>query len=108
MAYGVPYISGKDSLNNEYLASDGQRHAIPGTLLISAVGIVPDVAKTVTMDLKQEGNRLYLLGETRAELGGSHYYTIKEKVGGTVPLQGEVCSKYYGCWPYPGFWRRPY
>ncbi|MEK7312289.1 MAG: phosphoribosylformylglycinamidine synthase subunit PurL [Chloroflexota bacterium] len=61
--YGTPFISGKDSLNNEYLGPDGQRHAIPPTLLISAIGIIEDVSKAVTMDLKEAGNMLYLIGE---------------------------------------------
>ncbi len=74
VAYGTPFISGKDSLNNEYTGVDGQKHAIPGTLLISAVGIVPDVNHTTTMDLKQPGNLLYLIGQTHNELGGSHYH----------------------------------
>jgi phosphoribosylformylglycinamidine synthase len=73
VAYRTPFISGKDSLNNEYTGADGQKHAIPGTLLISALGIVPNVKQTVTMDLKQPGNLLYIIGETRDELGGSHY-----------------------------------
>lgn len=85
LAYGVPFISGKDSLNNEYLGADGERHSIPGTLVISAVGIVPDVAHTVTMDAKTAGNTLYLVGETRAELGGSHYHLLHNIEGGTVP-----------------------
>ena len=85
LAYGVPFVSGKDSLNNEYMGSDGQRHAIPGTLLISAIGIVPGVNKTVTMDLKRAGNILYLVGETRVELGGSHYNLVHGLSGGTVP-----------------------
>ncbi|HEX2620117.1 MAG TPA: AIR synthase-related protein, partial [Phototrophicaceae bacterium] len=85
VAYDVPFISGKDSLNNEYLGDDGQRHAIPGTLLISAVGIVPDVNKTVTMDLKTEGNLLYLIGESRDEFGGSHYHLLHGQSGGVVP-----------------------
>jgi phosphoribosylformylglycinamidine synthase len=72
LAYEMPFISGKDSLNNEYADADGARHAIPGTLLISAVGIVPDVARTVTMDFKAVGDLIYMLGDTRAELGGSH------------------------------------
>ncbi len=84
-AYGTPFISGKDSLNNEYTDADSQRHAIPGTLLISAVGIVPDVRKSVTMDLKQAGNLLYIIGETHDELGGSHYHQIGGISGGTVP-----------------------
>ncbi|MGW8317629.1 MAG: phosphoribosylformylglycinamidine synthase subunit PurL [Candidatus Promineifilaceae bacterium] len=79
MAYRAPFVSGKDSLNNEYTGADGRKHAIPGTLLISALGIVPEVKRTMTMDLKQPGNLLFLIGRTRAELGGSHYAQL---VGG--------------------------
>ena len=61
--YGTPFISGKDSLNNEYLGADGQRHAIPPTLLISAIGIIHDINKAVTMDLKAAGNIVYLVGD---------------------------------------------
>jgi len=64
VAYGAPFISGKDSLNNEYTGADGKKHAIPGTLLISALGIVPNVGRTVTSDLKAAGDRLYLVGES--------------------------------------------
>ncbi len=78
LAYGAPFISGKDSLNNEYLGADGRPHAIPGTLLISALGIVPDVNRTATMDLKQASNLLYLVGDTHAELGGSHYQDLPD------------------------------
>jgi phosphoribosylformylglycinamidine synthase len=78
LAYGTPYISGKDSLNNEYTDSEGQRHAIPGTLLISAVGIVPDVSKTATADFKQSGHAIYVIGTTRAELGQSHYSLVTD------------------------------
>ena len=65
--YGTPFISGKDSLNNEYLGADGLRHAIPPTLLISAIGIVQDVNQSVTMDLKEAGNIIYRVGEFPAE-----------------------------------------
>jgi phosphoribosylformylglycinamidine synthase subunit PurSL len=65
--YGTPFISGKDSLNNEYLGADGQRHAIPPTLLISAIGIIHDINMAVTMDLKNAGNLLYLIGELKTE-----------------------------------------
>lgn len=61
--YGTPFISGKDSLNNEYLGADGLRHAIPPTLLISAIGIVHDVNKAITMDLKEANNLIYLIGD---------------------------------------------
>ncbi len=90
IAYETPFISGKDSLNNEYTGGDGRKHAIPGTLLISALGIVPDVDKAVTMDLKQPGNLLFVVGETRAELGGSHY----KQINGFVQIGGSVKTKH--------------
>jgi phosphoribosylformylglycinamidine (FGAM) synthase-like enzyme len=71
VAFGAPFISGKDSLNNEYTGADGQKHAIPGTLVVSALGIVPDIDRTVTMYLKHSGDWLYVVGLTRGELGGS-------------------------------------
>ena len=70
LAYGTPFISGKDSLNNEY-THDGRSLAIPPTLLISAIGQVPDVRSCVTMDLKEPGNLLLVLGMTGIDLGGS-------------------------------------
>jgi phosphoribosylformylglycinamidine synthase len=72
LAYGAPFISGKDSLNNEYRDAHGKRTPIPPTLLISALAIVPDVTKSVTMDLKEPGNLLYTVGLTKNELGGAH------------------------------------
>lgn len=84
--YGAPFVSGKDSLNNEYTDTiTGQQVAIPPSLLISALGIVPDVRRACTMDLKTPGNLLYLLGETRPELGGSYYYRVRGLEGGVVP-----------------------
>jgi len=64
IAYGTPFVSGKDSLNNEFLGADGKKHAIPGTLLISAMGIVPDVSRTVTSDFKRAGNVIFMVGIT--------------------------------------------
>jgi len=85
LAFGTPFISGKDSLNNEYRAADGSRSPIPPTLLISALALVPDVRRALTMDLKQAGNLLYLVGLTRAELGGSHYLALRGRLGSNVP-----------------------
>ena len=85
LAYGAPFISGKDSLNNEYDDGQGGRAAIPPTLLISALGIVPNVEQAVTMDLKECGNALYLIGETRQELGESYLHRQLGLEGGTVP-----------------------
>ncbi|NLG51256.1 MAG: phosphoribosylformylglycinamidine synthase subunit PurL [Chloroflexi bacterium] len=91
MQYGTPFVSGKDSLNNEYTDTvTGQQVAIPGSLLISALGIVPDVRQTCTMDLKEPGNKLYLVGETRRELGGSYYYRLHQLVGHSVPRPAEA------------------
>ena len=85
VAFAAPYISGKDSLNNEYTGSDGCKHAIPGTLLISALSIVPDIARTCTMDLKRPGNALYVVGSTAHELGGSALYQRHGHLGANVP-----------------------
>ena len=71
--YGTPFISGKDSLNNEYMGKDGQRHSIPPTLLISSIGVVSDLGKSVTMDLKKPCSPVYLVGDFEPVLGGSHY-----------------------------------
>jgi phosphoribosylformylglycinamidine synthase len=73
IAFDAPFISGKDSLNNEFRQEDGTRISIPSTLLISAISIVDDVGKCVTMDVKKPGNLLFIVGETKNELGGSHY-----------------------------------
>jgi phosphoribosylformylglycinamidine synthase len=84
--YATPFISGKDSLNNEYTDNlTGQQVAIPASLLISALGLVPDVRRTCTMDLKASGGLLYILGETRKELGGSYYYRLQGLVGNSAP-----------------------
>ena len=70
--YGAPFVSGKDSLNNEYVGDDGQRHAVPPTLVITAVAHVPDADRCVTPDLDAAGNVLFLVGPTRDEFAGSH------------------------------------
>jgi phosphoribosylformylglycinamidine synthase len=84
LAYGAPFISGKDSLNNEYRVGE-RTLAIPPTLLITALAIVPSVERVVTMDAKRAGDRLYLIGLTRPELGGSHYLMHRGLAGGTAP-----------------------
>jgi phosphoribosylformylglycinamidine synthase len=85
VAFGTPFISGKDSLNNTYAGKGGERLDIPHTLLVSALGRVPDVRKCVTMDLKEPGNDLYLVGTTADELGGSHYHLVTGQAGGRPP-----------------------
>ncbi len=109
---GTPFISGKDSLNNEFRPlvkgvgslcldqTEGARTgnmetktpdpfngaiSIPPSLLISAIGQVDDVARCVSMDLKSPGNLLYIVGETKNELGGSHFSLVEGLSGGEVP-----------------------
>ena len=84
-AYGAPFISGKDSLNNEFQTEGGETISIPGTLLISALGIVEDVNRCVTMDAKRAGDVIVVVGETRNELGGSRYYRVHGALGANVP-----------------------
>jgi phosphoribosylformylglycinamidine synthase len=84
LAYGTPFVSGKDSLNNEYKSAN-KRISIPHTLLVSSLARVADVTKCVTMDLKEPGNDLYVVGVTRNELGGSHYHLVTGAGGGTPP-----------------------
>jgi phosphoribosylformylglycinamidine synthase len=76
LAYGTPFISGKDSLNNQFTTEDGRTIQIPPTLLISGVGIVPNVDRCVTMDAKRAGNALLLVGRTHGRMGGSHRLMI--------------------------------
>ena len=85
MAFGAPFISGKDSLNNEFVTNDGTTINIPGTLLISAMAMVDDVGRCVSMDAKQAGNLILIVGETKDELGGSQYYAAHGELGANVP-----------------------
>jgi len=92
LLFRTPFISGKDSLNNEYTGTDGQRHAIPPTLLISALGMMDDITKSVTMDLKEAGNTTYLVGDFAPVFGGSHFdATIDE----AIPQVSKITPQVY-------------
>ena len=82
--YGTPFISGKDSLYNEFIV-DGDSVPIPPTLLISAISVMENVERAISMDLKASGDLLYVVGTTYDELGGSHYYEIHGYTGNAVP-----------------------
>ena len=83
-AYGVPCISGKDSMKNDY--SIGKtKISVPPTLLYSVIGKISDVRKAVTMDAKRPQDLVYILGETRDELGGSEWFAQNGAVGNKVP-----------------------
>ncbi|MEQ8762562.1 MAG: phosphoribosylformylglycinamidine synthase subunit PurL, partial [Planctomycetota bacterium] len=85
VAYGTPFISGKDSLNNEFRTESGESVSIPPTLLISALARVPDIRRCVSFELKAEGRALYLVGQTTGALNGSHLYQSLGVSGGEVP-----------------------
>ena len=76
-AYRTPFISGKDSLNNQFTQEDGTTIYIPPTLLISGFGIVDDITNCVTMDAKSAENLVFLIGETTDACGGSHLLNVQ-------------------------------
>ena len=91
-AFGAPFVSGKDSLNNEYVAVDGTRRSIPPTLVITAIGIVPDADRIVTSDAKGPENALVLVGTTHAELRGSVLDAVLGIDGGGDVPGGDASS----------------
>lgn len=101
LAYGTPFISGKDSLHNEFQVA-GRTISVPYSLLISAVSVIKDVRNCVTMDLKGPGHLLYIVGLTRRELGGSSYYALHDCVGTNPPrvdtgLGRQIFSSMHDC-----------
>ena len=78
--FETPFISGKDSLYNE-----SPMGPVTPTLLITAIGITPDIRKTVSMELKKPENSIYIVGKTYPELGGSKYFQNKGFLGNSVP-----------------------
>jgi phosphoribosylformylglycinamidine synthase II len=87
--YKTPFISGKDSMFNDFKGYDANdkpvKISIPPTLLVSGIGVIPDVAQAVSLDPKMPGDLIYLLGQTKDELGGSEYYAMHGKLGNNVP-----------------------
>ncbi len=82
--YQTPFISGKDSLYNEF-EYQGRVISIPHTLLISAIGIMDDVSRAVSMDFKKPDDLIYIVGLTHDELGGSEYLRINGFTGNSIP-----------------------
>lgn len=94
-AYGVPCVSGKDSMKNDARLA-GKKISIPPTLLFSLIGKINDYRKAVTMDPKKIGDYVYILGITRNELGGSEYGRLRAMSGGNVPtVDSEQARKLY-------------
>ncbi|MBS3057222.1 MAG: phosphoribosylformylglycinamidine synthase subunit PurL [Candidatus Diapherotrites archaeon] len=95
IAFKTPCISGKDSMKNDYKIGN-TKISIPPTLLISALGKMDDVRKAVTMDAKNVGDIVYILGETKNELGASEYLALKGCIGNTAPkVNAKTALKLY-------------
>ncbi|MCX7990424.1 MAG: phosphoribosylformylglycinamidine synthase subunit PurL [Proteobacteria bacterium] len=82
--YGIPCISGKDSMKNDYIMGD-IKISIPPTLLFSLIGIIDDVRKTQTLDFKNPGENIYIAGLTKDELAGSEFLNLLKIRGGKIP-----------------------
>jgi phosphoribosylformylglycinamidine synthase subunit PurSL len=80
VAYGTPFIAGKDSMFNDFKGFNAKgepvKISIPPTLLISSIGVISDITKVVSLDVKNASDLVYMLGETFDELGGSEYYAM--------------------------------
>jgi phosphoribosylformylglycinamidine synthase len=89
VAFKAPFISGKDSMFNDFKGYDKENNPVMlsdlPTLLISSIGIVDDASICVTSDFKNEGDLIYVIGETKPELGGSEYFNMMGYDGGFVP-----------------------
>jgi phosphoribosylformylglycinamidine synthase len=90
-AYGVPCISGKDSMKNDYQIGK-IKISIPPTILFSVIGKIEDARFAVTMDAKCPGDIVYVLGETRDELGGSEWFALHKAMGNNVPKVDAACA----------------
>ncbi|MFH1785023.1 MAG: phosphoribosylformylglycinamidine synthase subunit PurL [Candidatus Micrarchaeota archaeon] len=83
-SYGVPIISGKDSMKNDYYSA-GKKYSIPPTLLVTVVGKIDNISKSVSSEFKNPGDIIYVLGTTRDELGGSEFYRLFGGIGNDHP-----------------------
>ena len=100
VAYGTPYISGKDSMFNDFKGFDKNGEEIkisaPPTLLISSIGVLDDITKAISLDPKIAGDLIYVLGETKEELGGSEYFDQNNLIGNSIPkVNSEQAMKLY-------------
>ncbi len=84
LAYGVPCVSGKDSMKNDYTGG-GEKISIPPTLLFTVMGVIDSVLRTQTSDFKKAGDYIYIVGGTRREMAGSEIAQELNVSCNTVP-----------------------
>jgi phosphoribosylformylglycinamidine synthase II len=73
-AYGAPFVSGKDSMKNDFVGRSRLKEikiSVPPTVLVTAMAKVPEISKTVTSDFQKLGDSVYLVGRSLREMGGS-------------------------------------
>ncbi len=96
VAFGTPFISGKDSMFNDFKGYDADGNpvkiSVPPTLLVSSIGVMKDARKAISLDAKFSGDLVYVLGETHDELGASEYFAMvgeeqkgQRYIGNAVP-----------------------
>ncbi|MDD3154186.1 MAG: AIR synthase-related protein [Victivallaceae bacterium] len=96
IAFGVPCISGKDSMKNDSTIG-GKKISIPPSLLFSAISKMDDITKAVTLDAKHAGDLVYVIGVTKDELGGSEYFAMLGGTGNKVPtVDAQNAKTLYG------------
>lgn len=102
-SYGTPFISGKDSMFNDFKGFDENGDPIkvsaPPTLLTSSIGVVEDVVKSISIVPKAVGDLVYVIGETKDECGASEYYDHLGELGDNVPeVHDETNKLIYKCY----------
>ncbi|MHB8108997.1 MAG: AIR synthase-related protein [Syntrophorhabdaceae bacterium] len=91
--FGTPCISGKDSMKNDYMHNN-IKISVPQTLLVSCISVIDDFDKITTMDMKDEGDLIIIIGKTYAELGGSEYFAQYDRKGNIAPrVRGNQAKK---------------
>lgn len=95
MDYELPLISGKDSMKNDAVIG-GKKVSVRPTLLISLIGIIDNIEKAVTTDFKEEGDAVYIIGNTHGELGGTYFEKLYGKnLGGAPAADTEKAVRLY-------------
>ncbi|MDP3882146.1 MAG: AIR synthase-related protein [Nanoarchaeota archaeon] len=107
LLYKTPFISGKDSMFNDFKGFDESGNpikiSVQPTLLISSLGVIDDYEKAISLDAKFAEDIIYVLGETKNEMGGSEYFDMAGKellgepfIGDNVPkVDGDVAYGLY-------------